>query len=92
MLKKTRQNAAFLWMYSLVDKNKAGWTKEEKKVELKTMIDEAVKVDLISKEEAEIMDNVFGIGVAKGILKPFTSGQYLPHNLLKEILGMIGIK
>ena len=85
---ETKQNAAAMWLYSLIMKNRVAWTKDEKKNELKQMIDAAIEARLISKAQFDYsIKKEFGLDWTGGVLKPMMNNTYSLPNLFRSIIG-----
>ena len=83
----TIQHSAYLWLYSLIAKNRLSWTREEKKNELNFMVKDAVETKLISIQDADKLSRTFDIGNIGGMLRPFKDGSYTPIGIVKSLLG-----
>jgi len=81
----TIQNAAYLWMYSLIasPKNEHYWVKDDKKDDLKLLIKNAISTGLISVKDAERMGKVFRLNLG-GDASKLWDGTYSPFNWKKK--------
>lgn len=83
----TIQHSAYLWLYSLIAKNRLNWTREEKRADLDFMVKDAVETKLISRQDAQSLAKTFNISNVGSLLQPFKDGSYTPIGIINSLLG-----
>lgn len=83
---ETQQNTMFLWLYSLIAKNRKAWT-SEKKDEVMFMVKDAAKHRLISNDEYHDITKEFNLGFLGDSTKLFDGKTYTPSKIFKSLLG-----
>ena len=84
---ETQKHTMFLWLYSLISKNKNAWTTGEKKEELKEMIDNAVEFKLITGDHKNKIYKEYQLSRLGDAGSLFDGKTYRPDNLVRSFFG-----
>lgn len=66
---ETQKHVMYLWMYSLIAKNREAWTNGGKFQDLKYMLDDVVKQGLITEADRRTLYSVFDLNIYRDLFK-----------------------